>query len=194
MLRTVILTLATLAIAIGGGAASVWYALQAQEGIGAVTIGTWTAYPTMGAPDADPYSKARAAREGVLALGRAEGLAFFSNRDSGGGALSRKCSYLVEGATPPARFWTFYAADRSLAVLSGEHRRKPAAKSLAITRNQDNSFAITVGPDATPGNWLGVSGGGPMVFVLTFYDAPVSGSTGIADIELPQVLRTGCHG
>jgi hypothetical protein len=193
MFRTVILTLATLAIAIGGGAASVWYALQAQEGIGAVTIGNWTAYPSMGAPDADPYSKARAAREGVLALGRAEGLAFFSNRDSSGNTLSRKCSYLVEGATPPARFWTFYAADRSLAVLSGGRRRKPAANSLTLLRNADNSFAMTVGPDAAPGNWLSVSGVGPMVFVLTFYDTPVSGSTGIADIELPQVLRTGCH-
>ena len=73
MFRTVFLILATLAIAIGGGAASVWYALQAQEGIGAITIGSWTAYPNMGAPDADPYSKARVAREGVLALGRAEG-------------------------------------------------------------------------------------------------------------------------
>ena len=84
MFRTVFLTLVTLAIAIGGGAASVWYTLRAQEGIGAVTIGNWTAYPSMGAVDADPYSKARAAREGILALGRAEGLAFFSNRDSNG--------------------------------------------------------------------------------------------------------------
>ena len=131
MFRTVFLTLVTLAIAIGGGAASVWYALQAQEGIGAVTIGNWTAYPNMGAPDADPYSKARVAREGMLALGRAEGLAFFANRDSGGDTLSRKCSYVIEGATPPARFWTFYAADRSLAVLAGDGRRKPAANSLS---------------------------------------------------------------
>ena len=76
---------------------------------------------------------------------------------------------------------------------TGERQRKPAANSLAIMRNPDNSFAIAVGPDATPGNWLSVSGDGPMVFVLTFYDTPVSGSTGVADIELPQVLRTGCH-
>jgi hypothetical protein len=54
MFRTVLLTVVTLTIAIGGGAASVWYALQAQEGVGAVTIGSWTAYPNMGAPDADP--------------------------------------------------------------------------------------------------------------------------------------------
>ena len=38
-----------------------------------------------------------------------------SDRDSSGDTLSRKCSYVIEGATPPARFWTFYAADRSLA-------------------------------------------------------------------------------
>jgi hypothetical protein len=193
MFRTVFLTLVTLAIAIGGGAASVWYALQVQEGIGAVTVGNWTAYPQMGAPEADPYSKARAAREGLLALGRAEGLSFFATRDTGGEQLSRKCSYLVEGSTPPARFWTLYAADRSFGVISGERRRKPAVQSLDILRNADNSFAIAIGPDAMPGNWLSVSGDGPMVVVLTLYDTPVAGTIGVEDVELPQVLRTGCH-
>ena len=100
---------------------------------------------------------------------------------------------MIEGATPPARFWTFYAADRSLAMLSGQGKRKPAANSVSLLRNPDNSFTMTIGPDATPGNWLSVSGEGPMVFVLTFYDTPVSSSAGIAEIELPQVLRTGCH-
>jgi hypothetical protein len=192
MFRTVLLTVVTLTIAIGGGAASVWYALQAQEGVGAVTIGSWTAYPNMGAPDADPYSKARAAREGLLALGRAEGLPFFATRDAGGDQLSRKCSYLIEGSTPPARLWTLYAADRSLRMIAGERRRKPAVQSLDILRNADNSFAIAIGPDATPGNWLSVSGDGPMVFVLTLYDTPVAGSIGVEDVELPQVLKAGC--
>ena len=193
MFRTVFLILATLAIAIGGGAASVWYTLQAQEGIGAITIGSWTAYPNMGAPGADPYSKARIAREGILALGRAEGLAFFANRDAAGDALSRKCSYTIEGSMPPARFWTLFVADRSLAVLGGDRRRKPALNSLSMLRNPDNSFAVAIGPVAAPGNWLSISGDGPMVFVLTLYDTPVSGSTGVADIELPQVLRIGCN-
>jgi hypothetical protein len=194
MIRTVILTLATLAIAIGGGAASVWYALNVEEGVGAVTIGSWTAYPDMGAPDADPYSKARQARLGLLPLGRAEGLAFTASSDAGGAPLSRKCSYLIEGSTPPARFWTLYAADRSLRMIPPEGRRKPALQSLAILRNPDNSFAIAVGPDTTPGNWLRVSGSGPMVFVLTLYDTPVAGVIGAEDVELPQVLRTACRG
>ena len=131
MFRTVILTLATLAIAIGGGAASVWYTLQAQEGIGAVTIGNWTAYPNMGAPDADPYSKARAAREGMLALGRAEGLAFFSNRDSSGDTLSRKCSY-VDRRRHAAGPVLDVLCGRPVAApcLRGDGRRRPAANSL----------------------------------------------------------------
>jgi hypothetical protein len=194
MIRTVLLILVTLAIAIGGGAASVWYALEAQEGVGAVTIGSWTAYPTMGAPDADPYSKARAARQGLLALGRAEGLPFFATHDASGVQLSRRCSYLIEGSTPPARFWTFYVADRSLRTIQQEGRRQPALQSLALLRNPDNSFVIAVGPDATPGNWLSITGEGPMVFVLTLYDTPVAGSIGVEDVELPQVLRTGCRG
>lgn len=193
MLRTVLLVLVTLVIAVGGGAASVWYALRAQEGVGAVTIGSWTAYPSMGTPDADPYSKARAAREGLLALGRAEGIAFFAGRDAGGEPLSRKCSYLVEGSAPPARFFTLYAADPSLQVLSAERRRKPAMQSLDLLRNADNSFAIAIGPDATPGNWLPVFGEGPMLLVLTFYDTPIAGSIGVEDVALPQVLRTGCN-
>jgi hypothetical protein len=194
MLRTVLLTLATLAIAIGGGAASVWYALEAQEGVGAVTVGSWTAYPNMGAPDADPYSKGRAARQGRLALGRAEGLAFVATHDAAGAPLSRKCSYLIEGSTPPARFWTLYAADRSLRMLAPRGLRKPALQSLAILRNPDNSFAVAIGPNATPGNWLSVAGDGPMAFVLTLYDTPVAGNIGVEDVELPQVLRTSCHG
>lgn len=194
MLRTVLLTLATLAIAIGGGAGSVWYALNAREGVGAVTVGSWTAYPDMGAPDADPYSKARQARLGLLPLGRAEGLAFIATRDAGGARLSRQCSYVIQGSTPPARFWTLYAADPSLRMIATKGNRKPALQSLSILRNADNAFAIAVAPEAAPGNWLRVSGSGPMALVLTLYDTPVAGVIGVEDVALPQVERTACGG
>ena len=59
MLKTALTVLLTLSLAIGGGAASVWYVLAGQSGTGALTIGSWTAFPKIGAPDADPYSKAR---------------------------------------------------------------------------------------------------------------------------------------
>jgi hypothetical protein len=195
MIRTVLLTLAMLVIAIGGGAGSVWYAVSAQEGVGAVTVGSWTAYPDMGAPDADPYSKARQARLGLLPLGRAEGLAFIATRDAAGAPLSRQCSYLIEGSTPPARFWTLYAADPALRMIAPGRMRKPALQSLSILRNPDNSFAVAVAPQAAPGNWLRVSGGsGPLALVLTLYDTPVAGVIGVEDVALPKISRTGCGG
>jgi hypothetical protein len=181
MLKRAVLTLIALVIAIGGGAASVWYALHIQKGAGAITIGTWTAFPDIGTPEADPYTNARVAREGVLALGRAEGLAFVAEHDSGGKPLARECVYRLEGQLPIARFWTLYAADQSLDLQSHQ-----------VLRETDNSVRIMASSRPAPGNWLLTAGSGPMYFVLTFYDTPIASSTGLSGIELPRIVRSGC--
>lgn len=193
MLKNVFLTLLALAIAIGGGGGSVWYMLEAQEGTGAIHIGMWTAFPDIGTPEADPYSKARVAREGVLALGRAEGLAFVAERDSGGEPLRRECAYSIEGGFPTARFWTLYAADQSLDVIATGKPRPAALQSYQILRQPNNSAIISVSSHPSPGNWLPVQGTGAMYFVLTFYDTPIASSTGLSDVVLPQILKAGCN-
>jgi hypothetical protein len=192
MLRTVLVVTLSLAVAIGGGAASVWYALRLPDGLGAVAIGPWTTYPDLGTPQADPYSKARIAREGVLSLGLAEGLTFVAQRDSAGEALQRNCTYAVGGAFPPARLWTLYAAETSGAILPNGHRRPPALHSMAALRQADNSVSVAVGRHPAPGNWLPVSGDGPMSLVLTLYDSPAANSAGVADVALPQIARAEC--
>jgi len=191
MIQRIIFFLIVIAIAIGGGTASVWYVLVAKEGIAALTVGGWTAYPTMGTPNADPYSKARIARDGLLPLGRAEGLAFIADRDSAGNGLSRNCDYRVEGVTPTARFWTLAAADDRLEPL-GHAGRPSAVHSQQILRRPDNSFAVAVGPHAAPGNWMRIDGDGPLSLVLTLYDTPITGASGLEVFELPQVLKAGC--
>lgn len=192
MLRTALLTLLTLLIAIGGGAASVWYALETSGGLGALTVGGWTAYPQAGTAAADPYSKARVAREAELPLGRAEGLAFSTGRDSANAPLDRNCTYRVEGQIPPARFWTLYAAGPDNAALPPVGTRARAITAEGVVRQPDNAVIVTVGPNPAPMNWLAVSGSGPLQLVLTLYDTPVASNESIADIELPQVLRIAC--
>ncbi|MEW9806825.1 DUF1214 domain-containing protein [Mesorhizobium sp. ZMM04-5] len=192
MLKTVFLTIVVLFISIVGGGASVWYALKANEGFGAVTIGSWTAYPYVGTADADPYSRARASREGLLALGRAEGLAFTATADADGAPLRRECTYSIEGAVPPARFWTLYASDPSGAVIHGGSRRAGALHSFQLLRLADNAIAISAGRHPAPGNWLALSGSGPMTFVLTFFDTPIASSSGAADVVLPSIIMVGC--
>lgn len=194
MLRTAFLTLLTLLIAIGGGAGSVWYALGTIGGLGALTIGGWTAYPQAGTGNADPYSKARIAREAELPLGRAEGLAFTADRDSGNAPLRRDCIYRVEGDIPPARFWTLHAADPGNRALPPVGARAQGVSSVGAMREADNSVVVTVGAKPAPMNWLAIAGEGPMTLVLTLYDTPVTSDESIAEIELPQVLRSACDG
>lgn len=191
MLRTAFLTLVTLVVALGLGAASVWYALESRQGIGAVAVGGWVARPDLGTPDADPYSRARIAREGVLALGRAEGVPFVVERDSSGAPLRAECAYVIEGSVPPARFWTLFAVDSARRNLKAEDGRPAAIQSYSLARAADNSVSVSVGRRPKPGNWLLVDASGPMTLVLTLYDTPISG-TEIAALAMPQVLRIGC--
>lgn len=192
MLRTVLLTAAAFAIAVLGGAASVWYALERREGAGALTIGVWTAFPELGTPDADPYSRARVAREGFLMLGRAEGLSFTATRDSGGAPLRRECSYAIEGIVPSARFWTLFAADASLRPLAPEAHRHAAIHSQQVLRGPGNVVSIGLSSSASPGNWIAVSGSGPLAVVLTLYDTPAASNAGFAEIDMPRIERGRC--
>lgn len=192
MLKNAFLTLLALAIAILGGAGSVWTMLDAQEGFDAIHIGEWTAFPDIGTREADPYSKARVARAGVLALGRAEGLSFVTARDSAGEALRRECTYSIEGSFPPARFWTLYAADQSLDMIKTGKPRPAALQSYEILRRADSSAVISAGGHPAPGNWLPLSGQGALFFVLTLYDTPIATSTGLLDVSAPKILKAGC--
>lgn len=193
MLKNAFLTLLALAIAVVGGGGSVWYALKTQDGIGAIRIGPWTAFPDIGTQAADPYSKARVAREGILALGQAEGLSFIAERDSDGEQLKRQCAYEIEGGFPTARFWTLYAADQTLGVVETGKSRLAALQSYQVLRQPDNAVVISVSNRPAPGNWLLSDGFGRMYLVLTFYDTPIASSTGLSDVTLPQIVKVGCN-
>ena len=124
MLKTAFLTFVVLCISIVGGGASVWYTLKANESVGAVTIGEWTAFPLMGTLDADPYSRARVAREGLLTLGRAEGLRQVPSSPPARGARAHctptrcfasptiPCRSRPAPIPPPATGWRFRVSGR----------------------------------------------------------------------------------
>ncbi|MEX0408141.1 DUF1214 domain-containing protein [Aquibium sp. LZ166] len=191
MTRVLLSVALVLALSIGGGAASVWYAVNEIGGFGALHVGSWTAYPERGTPDADPYSKARFARDAELPLGRAEGISFVAAKDSSGLELRRRCTYRIEGTVPVSRFWTLYAAANGLSPIRHENRR-PGLQSLQILRQPDNSFEIAAGPHPAPGNWLPLTGEGPMSLVLTLYDASALNDAGSIELELPRIYRAGC--
>ena len=192
MLKTVFLTALAVSVAVIGGAGSVWLALEKDFGFGSVAIGSWVAFPDHGTPQADPYSRARFSRETDLALGRAEGLVFTARRDAGGEALSRQCSYRMEGSLPPTRFWTLSARDADNAVIAIEGGRAAALHSQALLRRPDNSVVTAISRHPAPGNWLALDGSGAFSLVLTLYDTAIASSSRIAEVELPRIVREGC--
>jgi hypothetical protein len=127
-----------------------------------------------------------------LSLGRAEGLSFSTRRDSAGDLLRQECQYRIEGTVPTSRFWTLYVARRSGAVILARDGSPTALHSYGLLRSEANAVSIAIGAVPEPGNWLPLIGRGPMSFVLTLYDTPIAGSTGIVDVELPRILKVGC--
>ncbi len=194
MFKTIFKVAAVLALALGGGFWSVDYVLDSFEGFGELRVGAWSAYPAAGSPDADPYSKARAARKAYLALGAAEGLPFFAQRDSAGQELRRGCTYRLNGFTPPARFWTIYPATPDLKPIAPREGLQPALHSREVLYEDNGSVSITVSPDASPGNWLPVEGQGKFVLVITLYDSPAGSSSGLSDLVMPSLVRVANQG
>lgn len=189
MFKTIFNTAIVLVLALGGGIWSVDKVLDRFEGFDELRVGAWSAYPAAGTPDADPYSKARAARKAYLALGTAEGLPFYARTDNGGRTLQRGCTYRLSGLTPPARFWTVYPATPDLEPITPRDGLLEALHSREVLYGDDGSVTITIGPDAAPGNWLPVEGGGDFVLVMTLYDTPAASSSGLSDLVMPGLVR-----
>lgn len=193
MLKSLFLTALALVIALGGGAGSVWLALDSDFEFDTIEVGDWTAFPTRGTPDADPYSKARFSRTADLLAGRGEGLTFTAKRDSNGFPLSGACSYRLEGPTPPARFWTLYARDEDGRVIDMPGNRAAALHSYAVLRQEDQTIVTRVSAHPQPGNWLPVKTG-EFLLVLSLYDTAISSSSRIGEVVLPRIVREACDG
>lgn len=191
-MRIPFLVAIALAFAFGGGIASSIWALKATAGFGSIAIGPWVAFPQAQTAAADPYAKAHRARAGELLFGSAEGLMFSAATDDSGARLSAACSYDISGITPPARFWTLYAMTSDGVTLRPGPDLPSAINSWTVLRARDSSFVIHASPVAKPDNWLAIRHSGSFRLVLTLLDTPTAGSSGLIDLAMPKIVKTGC--
>ena len=191
MFRILALTAMALILAIGGGTASVWFALDSDEGFGVERIGPWTTHLASGGSADNPYARARRARNAELPLGIAEGMSFHARTDDEGRELSGNCTYLLEGNVPVARLWTLHARNtgtnppREASRMAGLHSRQ-------ILRRADSSFTISVGSAPMPGNWIAVPAQRPFALVLTLFDTPVTSTLRVSEQGYPAIRRVDC--
>ncbi|MDQ0319589.1 hypothetical protein QO002_001727 [Pararhizobium capsulatum DSM 1112] len=192
MFRIPLLVALALSITFGVGILSAVSALKATIGFGAIALGPWVAFPNAQTADTDPYAKAHRARAGKLLYGGAEGLQFTAAKDDNGDTLTTACSYDIVGTTPPARFWTLYTATTGDIPLRPSADLPGAINAWTVLRKRDTSFIIHVSPVARPDNWLAVPRIGAFKMVLTLLDTPAAGSSGVIDLAMPKVVKTGC--
>jgi hypothetical protein len=179
-----------LAAAIGLGAT--WFTLTRGVAFGSLTIGAWTAWPKSGSVNIDPYARAIIARTGELPIGMGDGVAFYARTDDADNDLDGRCTFVISGMTPAARYWTVTLDDLDGRLVANAVRRH-GFTSEEIVRDADGHFAINVAPQARPGNWLPTGGIDRFVLVWRLYDTPIGVATGtIKAGPMPAITRKGC--
>ncbi|MBL0371048.1 DUF1214 domain-containing protein [Rhizobium sp. KVB221] len=192
MFRLPLLVALALLTAFGLGIGSAVMMLNASSGFGSIRIGPWAAFPQAQTAAADPYAQSHRARAGRLLFGSAEGLMFQADVDDDGRRLSASCTYEMSGQTPPARFWTLFAANSENEPLDPGDDLPSAFNAWNVLRQADGSFRIQISANAQPGNWLAVRRGRPFRLVLALLDTPTAGSSGVLDIAMPSIRKVGC--
>jgi hypothetical protein len=184
--------LLTLLLAAAVGLGATWLTLTRGVAFGALTIGAWTAWPKSGSVDIDPYARAMIARTGELPVGAGDGIAFYAHTDDIGNALDGRCTYLISGITPAARYWTLTLYDAHGRLVANTLDRHDFT-SAEIVREANGRFIVNVGPRARAGNWLPSGGVEQFVLVWRLYDTPI----GVAQLTtkegpMPTVARKSC--
>jgi hypothetical protein len=190
--RLLIGTLFALAVAAAVGLGATYFALTRGAAFGALTIGSWTAWPKTGTSDADPYARAAIARTGQLPLALGDGVSFTAQSDDYGRLLDGRCDTVLSGVTPAARFWTLTLYNTEGELVTNSVQRY-GFSSQEIVRSADGSFEIVVAPRASPGNWLPTGGIERYSLVLRFYDTAVGVSTKAGrELPMPSIISRGC--
>ncbi len=179
-----------IAAAIGLGAT--WLTLTRGVAFGSLTVGAWTAWPKSGSVDIDPYARAIIARSGELPTGMGDGVAFYAHTDDAGDNFDGRCTFILSGLTPPARYWTITLYDPEGRLVANSIDRH-SFTSEEIVRDVDGRFALTVAPLARPGNWLPTGGIEKFILVWRLYDTPIGVATKTTkEGPMPAIVRKGC--
>lgn len=180
-----------LVVALGVGFGASYYALTDGRLLAAARVGPWAAWPQVGQPVPDPYTRAYLARSGDLQLGYAEGIQFTALTDDGGEPLDSRCHYRISGMVPGASFWTLVATDLDGANIAASPELL-ALHSERVARSGNGVLVASISPTLAPGNWLEITPGGPFQLQLTLYDAVVFSSGNTSVDQMPAIEKVGC--
>ncbi len=161
-----------------------------------ISVNGWNSDWTIGSTAANPWTRARVARHGLLALTKEEAVYFTTNIDTDGNRLSENCTYEVSGGDMPGQWWSITLYD----ATSYLPRNKDNALSFDMTKAAASgdgaawSFTVAAeGPET--GNWVSSHKAGDFDMTLRIYKPTpelIADPEGV--LPTPSVKRLACGG
>lgn len=160
---------------------------------GDVDVGGWRSDFAIGSKAADPYTRARVARHGLLALARTEAIYFTRTTDDAGARLREACSYRLSGGAMPAGWWsvTLYDAASMLPANTDQ------ALSIDAGRAGAGAWEAVIAPQRPrpAAQWISSRGAGTFDLTLRLYlPDPAVLADPEAALDPPRITRLGCEG
>jgi hypothetical protein len=177
-----------------GAALGVSTALLAVSGslsTASVDNGIWSTNLTIGSADAGPYTRASIALNGTLALKHTETIYFSADSDEEGDALTSRCTYVLEGRDPAARWWSVTVYDTDGYLLPQANGRYSVSKS-SVMRSQGGTFQIALTRDGNGPNGL-PTGPGDFTLTLRLYNPTPALASAPDKATLPKIKKGSCQ-
>jgi hypothetical protein len=179
---------------IGLGSA-LWLAGLWPEGrnlaFGDVDVGGWRSDFAIGSETADPYTRARVARHGLLALAKSEAVYFSRSVDDAGVPLREACTYRLSGGAMPAGWWSVTLYDRRSMLPANTD----GALSFDASNAGEGAWEAVIAPARPDGarHWISSRGAGTFDLTLRLYmpDAVLL-ATPESALSPPKVEQIAC--
>ena len=160
---------------------------------GNVVVGGWRADFATGSDAADPYTRARVARHGLLALAKSEAVYLTRATDDAGQPLSEDCTYRLTGGAMPAEWWsvTLYDA-RSMLPANTDN-----ALSIDASRAGGRQWEVVIAPVRPQGtkHWTSSRNTGNFDLTLRLYmPDPALLEAPAQTLSAPRIERLSCGG
>ncbi len=163
---------------------------------GGVDVSGWTSDWTIGSAAANPWTRARVARHGLLALNKDEAVYFTRNTDSAGDRLTEDCTYLVSGGAMPALWWSLTLYDATSYLPANQDSALSFDQTKAGLEGEEAAWSFVVsaeGPET--GGWVSSHKAGRFDLTLRLYKpAPdlIADPEGV--LTPPVIEKLSCGG
>jgi hypothetical protein len=160
---------------------------------GNVDVGGWRSDFAAGSEAADPYTRARIARHGLLALAKTEAVYFTRATDDAGAPLREGCTYRLSGGEMPAGWWsvTLYDGQSMLPANTDD------ALSIDAERAGQDAWSAVIAPQRPAGGGMWISSRGAATFDLTlrlYMPSAALLANPNAALKPPRIERISCEG